>query len=57
MTSRSEFLDALTAALTESGILCRRYLVEPAGPEDLEISVEGVVHRLRIVRTGMHPRA
>lgn len=57
VTSRSEFLDALTAALTKSGIICRRYLVEPAGPEDLEISVEGVVHRLRIVRTGMHPRA
>jgi len=50
---RNEFLDALTAALTESGIPCRRYLVEPA-LEDLELQLDGVTHRLRIVRTGQH---
>lgn len=49
--TRETFLAALEAALTTAGVPARRYLVEP-GLEDLEISVGGVVHRLRIVRTG-----
>lgn len=49
--TRDALLNALQAALQARGVPARRYAVEP-GLEDLEISVGGVTHRLRIVRTG-----
>lgn len=49
--TRDAFLDALAAALAAAGVPVRRYSVEP-GLEDLELDLDGVTRRLRIVRTG-----
>ncbi len=51
--TRDEFLATLTAELQRRQIPCRRYTVED-GLEDIEISVDGVTHRLRTLRTGQH---
>jgi len=51
--TRPELLNWLESALIARGIAVRRYMVE-AGLEDIEISAEGVTHRLRTVRTGQH---
>lgn len=48
--TREEFLSWLEQALADRGVPCRRYMVGP-GLEDLEIRIDGVVHRLRTVRT------
>lgn len=50
--TRSEFIDALAEILQAADVPTRRWQVEPGGLEDLEIAVDGVVRRLRIVRTG-----
>jgi hypothetical protein len=46
----------IAAELQSRDIPCRRYNVEPGMEdlEDLELQLDGVTHRLRIVRTGQH---
>lgn len=48
--TREEFLNWLETALADAGVPSRRYSVGP-GLDDLEIRIDGVVHRLRTVRT------
>lgn len=49
--TRPELLDWLEAALTARDIPVRRYAVE-VGLEDLELQLDGVIYRLRTLRTG-----
>lgn len=51
--TRAQLLDWIAAELQSRDIPCRRYMVED-GLEDLELQLDGAVHRLRIVRTGQH---
>ena len=54
--TRDAFLDWLESLLQQGGATVLRYLVEPNGPEDLEVHPPGTAGpvRLRILRTGQH---